>query len=130
MFRRFLSVLFVSMLLFIHIVSGVGFSRHTCCKGQTHIALLLEQTEDCHHGAESSCCRTEVFQFLPQCLAERGVHLPAWDNLLSFGSFVCPPVLILSEFRFASLLPFDFSLHDWLVDMSDRAFLQHRQWRL
>jgi hypothetical protein len=28
------------------------------------------------------------------------------------------------------LLPFDFSLHDWLVDMSDQAFLQHGQWRL
>ena len=88
MLQRVSSVLFVSLLLLVYVVTGIGFSRHTCCQGQTRIALLLEETEDCGHvheaqqtsaeyGVEASgCCHTEVYQFLPDCLAQRGEDVP------------------------------------------------------
>lgn len=85
----------VCVLLSVYLISGIGFSRHVCCEGTTRVALLLEQEpQTCGHEhgtpAEEKCCHTETYQFLPNCLAEEGVHCP--DTLSDDLTLLLPPV--------------------------------------
>jgi hypothetical protein len=142
MLQRVSSVLFVSLLLLVYVVTGIGFSRHTCCQGQTRIALLLEETEDCGHmheaqqtsaeyGVEASgCCHTEVYQFLPDCLAQRGEDVPVWNHFLSFGIHLCPQELALPVWEHSLSLPSDFFPSDGLIVSGDRVQARSGQWRL